>query len=334
MSDLSPCEMLAAFVAGDLNDAEHEAFTQHLATCPKCQQDLPEMVVLHDALLMSSAQPAAPAAPAAAAPAKVIALPMPVSRPPSRRMPAMAVAASVALVGVGGSIAYLQLRNREHDRLLAELIDPAERSFEPRLTHDSARAHRRYNTMLSGAPSPSREMPSIEKLSRLQELGDDHGVATVWISSGDLPRALQSLERAGLSLDTEADRAAILLAQRETARSFEMSSAILDKAPAHAAARWNAALALRDLGLLSIAEVELGKIAAGGEPGWSEEAAALAAALKLRIEERARDREALRAAADALQKTGELELEHGHPHTAAAYAREVEVLRAAIGAAP
>lgn len=226
MSELNPCELLAAFVAGDLNEAEHDAFVEHLATCSKCQDDFPEMVVLHDALLRSSEPPRA----------KVV--PAPAARLWWSRSGLWA--AAIVVLTIAGALAVVQLRECEDERSLAE---------------------------------------------------------------------------------------------HEAAGAFEALSAILENEPAHAAARWNAALALRELGLIRSAALELEKIAEGGEPGRSEEARALAGALRARIEARDRARDELRVELLALQSSGELERERGRRFTAAAYAREVELLRAVLGAA-
>ncbi len=62
---------------------------------------------------------------------------------------------------------------------------------------------------------------------------------------------------------------------------------MLDRQPDHAAARWNRALALRDLGLLRGAAEDLRALAGRGEPGWSAEATARADALDREADARA-----------------------------------------------
>jgi hypothetical protein len=96
-------------------------------------------------------------------------------------------------------------------------------------------------------------------------------------------------------------RAAIAFLSDEPEAALELADAALQQQPTHAAARWNRALALRDLGLVLAAAVQLEELAKAGEPGWSAEGAELARALRApvaarraaRLDESARRRAAL-----------------------------------------
>ena len=79
---------------------------------------------------------------------------------------------------------------------------------------------------------------------------------------------------------SEADRAALLVVERKAGEALDALDRVLADHPNHPQALFNRALALRDLGLPLAAAEAFDKVAALGEPGWSDEAKARAAALR------------------------------------------------------
>jgi cellulose synthase operon protein C len=155
---------------------------------------------------------------------------------------------------------------------------PPQRGWEARLSWSGAAAHRPYQV----ARSAERTLSSIPlgALAALERRGDMQGVGVLAMLNGDHRQAQAFLERAPAGPGVLADRAAVALAEGDAERALELADRALAAAPAHPAATWNRALALRELGLVRAAAAAFQRIALGGEPGWSAEAAGRAAALE------------------------------------------------------
>lgn len=246
MRDLA-CARLPAFVDGELAGAEAERFRDHLAGCARCGAEMPRLLELAAAL--------APAA-------------VPVRRAGWR----YAIAAAV--------VAALVVWPRAREDVAVEL--PAARGFDVRV--DAA-----YRPYRVARGAEDRGDPPFEQLARLARAGDWHGLATASLAYGDRAAARRYLARAWPTPAVIVDRAALdLLDGSEPAleRALVALDGVLAVAPDHLAARWNLALAYVRLELPLSAVREFDRVAAAGEPGWSAEAIARAAALRAVFEPR------------------------------------------------
>jgi hypothetical protein len=103
--------------------------------------------------------------------------------------------------------------------------------------------------------------------------------AAAELLAGEPGRALAALAGARESADVLSDRAAIALVAGEAPRALQLADAALRSQPQHPQARWNRALALRDLGLRRSAAAAFDELAARREAGWGDEARKRAQAL-------------------------------------------------------
>jgi cellulose synthase operon protein C len=285
------CEQLErvhAFADGELSGTDADELRDHLATCAACQAELAELLQLDAAvtamaagIAVTGAASGADAAAASGADALAASLAAPV--PPvislawyrQRRVQlaavAFAAAASVAiyvaLPGAGTPVGPVPV---------AIALAPR-RVVEARLAWREAAAYRAYDVPRAGeAP---HEAIALQALADLAQRGDDHGVGVLALLNGDRGQAAAHLARAGDSADVLSDRAALALADHLPARALALADAALGRDAGHAAARWNRALALRDLGLSRAAAAAFREVATRGEPGWADEAGRRAAAL-------------------------------------------------------
>ncbi len=255
-----------ALADGELDPAERDEVRAHLAECAPCQQELAE------ALQLAALEVAA---------RNVRLEPAAVIRPPRRRVYALAG----TLAAVAAAAAWLTLPRDEPDAptALAMALAP-NRGIEARLSWAPAAEHRPYDVARAGDDG-SQRLP-LALLAQLEARGDLHGIGALYLLSGDARQAARYL-RSGQSVDVASDRAALELARGNAEAALSAAGAVLDRQPDHAAARWNRALALRDLGLLRGAAEDLRALAGRGEPGWSAEARARADALDREADARA-----------------------------------------------
>jgi cellulose synthase operon protein C len=308
---MSPrCDMLHAFVAGRLTAGEKEQFREHLGTCTKCQETLPDVVVL-DGMLTDLA-------PSIPQPAEIIPIPSQRSivaqknnnvRSILRPLLGVAAAAVVAVVVAGP----VRTAYYEHRRsvLIASAIDHDKRTLEARLAHRGLATHAPYSPTLDKS---ARACSSMKEIAKLEALGDYQAAAGVYLSACGpeyFEEASRALDLAQSSPEVESDRAALLLAKRETRAALEKLLELLNEHPKHGPARWNLALALRDAGLNLGARLELLKVADRKEAGWSEEASERAASLRAQIETREQDWRTGRTwFDDATRFPSDLEIKH------------------------
>lgn len=165
---------------------------------------------------------------------------------------------------------------------------PAERALEARLSWRAAAGHRPYHVARSA--EQVRAAIPLGALADLERQGDVQGVGVLALLNGDHRQAQAFLERADAGADAGAgvlaDRAALALSEGDAARALELCDRALQKDPAHAAATWNRALALRELGLSLAAAASFRRVAAQNEAGWATEASARALALEADAGER------------------------------------------------
>ena len=252
---MSECERTTAYLDGELPEAEHAAAIEHLATCARCQADAADFVGIEAALASER--------PAAAAPAP-------------RRRAWIGVALGLAVAAALALVVLLRGGGDDRDRAPAALALAGTRAVEARFTAAPFDRHRPYRVTRDGA---ARELVSLEALARLERAGDLAGIAAAHVLAGEPARAAETLAAAAPSPARDSDLAAIALAAGDPEAALVHADRALAAAPELTAARWNRALALRELDLPLAAAAELERVAAAGEPGWAAEARERAAAL-------------------------------------------------------
>ena len=145
---------------------------------------------------------------------------------------------------------------------------------------------------------PLASQATLERQGAWQALGD------VALMAGRLDAARTALTRAPPSPSLQNDRAALALASGDLEGALEVLADL--PGPGSGAARWNRALALRELGLWRSAAAAFDEVAALGEPGWADEARADAATLRRRVAERDGQWRAVTAAGKSMVATGAL----------------------------
>jgi hypothetical protein len=261
-----------ALADGELDPAERDEVRAHLADCAPCQQELAE------ALQMA----------ALATAARKVRLEPVAMVPPVRRRRVVALAGAAVAAAVMAAAAWLILphvdpTDRGGGSATAVALAPS-RGIEARLSWGPAASHRPYDVARAGDDGGQRVPLAL--LAELEARGDMHGIGAMYLMTGDARQADHYLA-SGQGADVASDRAALELARGNAAAALTAAAAVLERHPDHAAARWNRALALRDLGLLRGAVEDLRAVAARGEPGWSAEASARAAALEREADTRA-----------------------------------------------
>jgi tetratricopeptide (TPR) repeat protein len=285
----SRCDDLDLYFDGELPEGERAAFEAHLAGCDRCQRELHALMQLE----------------VATAP-EVKARPADNVVPLARRRRALWAAAPVIAAAAAVALWIRSPGPGPGDRPdgpgeIAALTLAPTRGLEPRLSWAPADAHRDYAVMrgdIEGEPIP------LAELSRLETAGDLRGLAAAHLLRGELAQAKALLEKIGRSADRESDRAALALAQGDPEAALALADAALEEAPEHRQARWNRALALRELGLPRMAAAEFDALAAAGESGWAAEAAVHAEALR-------REPAAREAMFATVQAAGQALIEHG-----------------------
>ncbi|RKG80912.1 CHAT domain-containing protein [Corallococcus exercitus] len=165
------------------------------------------------------------------------------------------------------------------------LSDASHRPLEVRLSLPAADVYRPYAPP-RGEDALAPPVP-LGALSRLEELGDAHGVGVSYLLHGDTEQALAYLTRTSPSLDRDSDLAAVAILRGRADEALSLLDATLEAMPEHPQARWNQAVMARELGLTLLAATAFESVAAKGEPGWSEEAREQARTLRARFQARA-----------------------------------------------
>jgi len=305
---MSDCDRTALYFDGELSGDEEAAALSHLAMCASCQAELGDFIGLEVAMSRSAGRPAAHA------------------RSPRRwrwslaGAAALAVAAAAALVVLGRT-----------DPPGAPRIALAEtRTIEARFTARELDRHRPYRVARGAA---ERELIALETMAALERAGDRAALAAAHLLAGETDRARTAAEAEAPGAGRSSDLAAVALAAGDAETALRHADAAVAADPKLMAARWNRALALRALDLPLAAAVELDRVAAQNEPGWSDEARTRAATIRGPIAARLDDaaaRAALELEDAALSSKAAAEESRGRPELAAAY-REEQRLRRAHG---
>jgi len=175
-----------------------------------------------------------------------------------------------------GALAFSRWSARRNEAVLW-LSDVPTRGLEPRLSSAAAAQHRPLATSPGKGALPALPASS---LARLEEQGQMVAIADAYLLRGEVEWARAYLDRAPPGADALASRAAMDLLAGRPEDAFRHAAGALRLQSTHAAARWNLALAFRDLSLPSAAAQELEAVADRKEPGWANEARALADKLR------------------------------------------------------
>ncbi len=272
MSD--PCTKVNAFFDGELAAEEAEAFRAHLGACEDCARSMAELAELEGIVSAHRAEVREQIRIVQPAPAPVV-VPM-----ASHRRWKILVPAAASLVAAAAA-AWLVLGKHAAPPVAEAplaLLDAPSRSLEPRLAYGPADRYRPYDVQRS-ADGPRGEHVSLEALAQLEKKKDYTGLAAGFLLSGDRSRAREALDHEGKSVEADVERAALAYEQGKLEDALALLDPIVEKDPKNAAAQWNMGLVLRDMQLDLPAAESFEKVAALGEPGWSDEANARAKAL-------------------------------------------------------
>lgn len=287
---MADCEHLgrtSAYFDGELADAEHADALAHLADCAQCQRLLGTAVSLDAAVSQRAG------ADTVSPPAADDALG---ARRARKRVPAIAVAAAV----LAAAAVLLFWLGRPKPSQQVAIALPPERAVAVRFTGDAFAKHRPYAAVRSGASG--REAISLEMLAALEKRGDRRNLVAALASSGDLARAEQVAATLPADAATESDLAAIAFAARDPEAALVHAFRATDRDAALLSAWWNLGLIAHELGLPRVAKDAFQRVAAGGEAGWSAEAASEIAGL---------DRQIANEDQDDVQRRGRAMLEGG-----------------------
>jgi hypothetical protein len=183
----------------------------------------------------------------------------------------LAALAAALLVELGRSWLQ-QVRAAKATRALFEAAQKSgSRAFEGRFTHPLADRYRPPGERCAEVETPL--LRRYKDLAELEKAGDLRGLATVYALGCEPARAIRQLQELPPAPDVASDLAGLLLARRDDpAESMALLDMALRSRPGHPQALWNRALALAALDLPLAAGSSFRRVAALGEPGWSEEA--------------------------------------------------------------
>lgn len=284
----SPCDSLDLYFDGELPEGERAAFEAHLAGCARCQRELHALMQLTIA-----------GAPAAAPASNVV--------PLARKRRGVLWAAGPVLAAAAAVALWARTPGHDPEDMpekpgeIAALTLAETRGFEPRLSWAAVDGHRDYAVMRGDTKA---EPIALGEMSRLEASGDLRALAAAHMLRGELAQARALLDKIGRSPDRESDRAALALAQGDPETALVLAEAALAEAPGHPQARWNRALALRELELPRAAAAAFDELAGAEASGWAAEARANAAALRREPAAREQMFAAVQAAGQALIEQG------------------------------
>ena len=287
-----PCDQVDAFADEELGSADADRFRAHLAGCEGCQQ------TLHDLLQLELIARSRPLAPVRSLPLRAAPAPLRWER------------AAVPMLIATGVVAVFALRAPAPELMLGG----STRAFEARLSYPGADRYLPYG----GARESQITQPdiSLQALAELQRRKNFEAMAAAALLQGNWLQAEALFARAPASAGLQSDAAVLALVRGEREEALLQLDAVLARHPKHGPARWNRALALRDLGLRALAAEEFEHVAKLGEPGWSEEAHQRGEVLRLAIARPRAAWESARREGEAMAEGGpplNLELARAHP---------------------
>jgi hypothetical protein len=277
------CESVYAFIDQELGLSEAEEFRLHLVKCESCHARIVDAWTI-DSVARRVMGPVKKAQAAGE------------GFPLRWRLVPAGALAGVAAMAVA-VVSNLYSASRQVDP--AVYAPFAYRIAEGRLTTPDADLYRRYESPAKKATlgeGPVSPLPPLVELSKLEKRGEYLGLAAAFLQRGKAKDAMDFADQAGASARSDSDKAAIYLFQAKPDEALELADRALSKQPDLVQAKWNRALALRELEALALAARMFEEVAQQKEPGWSDEAAREAAELQQKLSRR---REAFQKNADA-----------------------------------
>ena len=289
MSDL--CGRLERFVDGELEPVDAENFRHHLTRCDTCEARMKELIAME--LLTDDAV----SAPSAAAPSLV-------SGPPAWRRKTWLMVVPLALAAGLASLVLVPRADAPPDTPEAFLAHASTRRLEARVTHPGADRYKPYEVMRSSGPA-TQPLP-MREMARLEEAGDERGVAMAFLLRGELAQASAHLDKLPASPDLDTDRAVLALQRGAPEEALPLLERALKARPGHPQALWNRGLAMQGLGLWLKAAESFEQVATLKEPGWSQEAQTRARQLREKAEQERKDWKGTKQDCDAMVAGGAL----------------------------
>ena len=272
-----PCAVTARYFDGELAPADEAAAIEHLAGCARCQAELGDLAGIDVALRRERvAEKVSPA-------------------PPARRRGGLVVIGGLAVAAAAAVIAIVVWPRTSTTPPVTLALAPT-RAVEVRFSAAEVDRHRPYRVDRGAA---ARESFPMAALAGLETRGELATLAAAHALAGEPARAEATLAALPPSPARDADLAAAALLAGRPEEALVAADRALAAAPL-TVARWNRALALRDLGLPVTAAAELDEVARAGEPGWADEARAKAAAMRAPASERLEAFDRFNAAALAM----------------------------------
>lgn len=285
------CGRLERFVDGELEPVDAENFRHHLTRCDRCEARMKELVAME--LLADDAVGAS----AGAAPNVV-------RGPPAWRRKTWLMVVPLALAAGLASLVLVPRTASLPDTPEAFLSHASTRRLEARVTHPGADGYRPYEVMRSGGTAP-QPLP-MREMARLEEAGDERGVAMAFLLRGELDQASAHLDKLPASPDLDTDRAVLALQRGAPEEALPLLERALKARPGHPQALWNRGLAMQGLGLWLKAAESFEQVAALKEPGWSQEAAERARRLREQAEQERKDWKGTKQDCDGMVAGGAL----------------------------
>jgi len=265
------CDKAELFVDGELSFEEAESFRDHFPDCSRCQAEMVSLMQL-SRMGQRHLKHAAEQAPVRIAP--------PVSRM-HWRFPALGAAVSAAAALAMVAVVVLRSPSTlplQQDVWLAAL---PERQLEARFSYEAVDRYRPMASVPMGE-SEAADGPSHEAMAVLEKK-DEHGLSVAYLIHGEPEKAektLKNLRKRNSSPELANELAVAKLQQGKSKEALQLLDEVLAEHPRHPQALWNRGLALRELDLPLMAAQAFSEVAALGEPGWSDEAAQRAKALR------------------------------------------------------
>jgi hypothetical protein len=250
-------DRVSDYLDGALSDDAQASFLDHLADCSRCEAALADELQLRarEGTLERPPQPAVA---------------------PARRRLTRWIAAGALLSAAAGALLLVRLGDRESDRETVSLALSPTRLLEPRISYPPAATFRPYDAERGAA---HHEAIAPELIARFTRAGDCHGVAVAYLLAGEYEHAESAFAHCTSGPDLDADHAGLAVLRQHPEQALHLADRALLVRPDHPVARWNRALALRDLGLGLAAAEALDSVAAT-DAAWAAEARARAASLR------------------------------------------------------
>ena len=298
---MTHCENVHDFVFGELDDGAADSFRDHLGNCETCPEELHELLQLA-ALEASAADEdgelerpfdeeddeddeddedvSAPFVGDESEPAKpeetdLPIKPIEVDATPGdelalrRRRKAITVAAVVFAAAAAIGLVVWQKRSKPAPGEIV-IASAKTRPLEMRLSHAGAFDHRPYDVMRAGE-LPVEIVP-IKVMARLDERGDQLGVATAHLLGREPQKAEPLLAKLDETPDVLNDRGVTAFLRGDKREALRLVDQATKLDPGFAPALFNKALLYADLGLPLGAAKLFDQVAAQEESGWAKEA--------------------------------------------------------------